>query len=83
MGLLLPSGQILTLGLLATIAFEVVPFREYVPFQTLLPFLNVPWKLCSVRVFSTVCDSASITYIVSKWRPYSFIFNRKNRKKIG
>jgi hypothetical protein len=33
-----------------------------------------------VRVFSTACDSASIITVVSKWRPFSFIFNRGNRK---
>jgi hypothetical protein len=32
-----------------------------------------------VRVFSTVCDSALITSIVSKWRFFSFIFNQGNR----
>jgi hypothetical protein len=57
------------LGLLATIALEVVPFRAYSPFLALLPCLNAPWKSCSVRVLSTACDSALITSIVSKWRP--------------
>jgi hypothetical protein len=33
-----------------------------------------------VRVFSTACDSASITSIVSKWGPFNFMFNRGNRK---
>jgi hypothetical protein len=33
-----------------------------------------------MRVVSTACDSAWITSAVSKWRPYSFIFNRWNRK---
>jgi hypothetical protein len=32
-----------------------------------------------VRVFSTTCNSASITSSVSKWRP----FNRGNRKVTG
>jgi hypothetical protein len=36
-----------------------------------------------VRLFSTACDSASITSIVSKWRPFSFIFNQGNREKCG
>jgi hypothetical protein len=39
-GLVLPSGQKTTLGLLATITFEVVPFRAYAPFPALLPFLK-------------------------------------------
>jgi hypothetical protein len=34
-------------------------------------------------VFSTACDSASITSVVSKWRPFSFIFNRGNRERLG
>jgi hypothetical protein len=33
----LPSGQKLILGLLATITLEVVPFRTYTPFPALLP----------------------------------------------
>jgi hypothetical protein len=36
----------LTLGLLATITLEVVPFRAYAPFPALLPFLNASWKSC-------------------------------------
>jgi hypothetical protein len=35
-----------------------------------------------VRVFITACDSASIISTVSKWRPFSFIFNRRNRIKV-
>jgi hypothetical protein len=37
---MLPSGQKLTFGLLATIAFEVVLFRAYALFPALLPFLK-------------------------------------------
>jgi hypothetical protein len=33
-----------------------------------------------VREISTACDSASITSVVSKWQPFSFIFNREDRK---
>jgi hypothetical protein len=32
-----------------------------------------------VRVFSTACDSASGTSVVSKLSPFSFIFNCANR----
>jgi hypothetical protein len=32
--------------------------------------LNASWKSCPVRVFSTACDSATITSIVSKWWPF-------------
>jgi hypothetical protein len=38
MGLVLPSGQKLTLDLLATITLEVVPFRAYAQFPALLSF---------------------------------------------
>jgi hypothetical protein len=44
-------------------------------------FFNASWKSCSVRVFITACDSASI---VSKWRLFSFIFNRETEKsRVG
>jgi hypothetical protein len=70
-GLVLPSGQKLTLDLLATI-----PFREYALFRVHLPF----FKCILIVVISTTCESVSISSIVSKWRPFSFIFNRGNRK---
>jgi hypothetical protein len=37
----LPSGQKLTLGLLAIITLEVVPFCTYAPLPVLLPFLKL------------------------------------------
>jgi hypothetical protein len=33
-----------------------------------------------VRVFSTACQSASTTSVVSKWLPFTFTFNWGNRK---
>jgi hypothetical protein len=36
-----------------------------------------------VRMFSTARDSASIISVVSKWQPFSFIFNRGNRENHG
>jgi hypothetical protein len=42
-------------------------------------FLNASWKSCSVKVFSTTFSSASI---VSKWRPFSFIFKQAYREKL-
>jgi hypothetical protein len=36
----LPSGQRLTLGLLATVTLEVVSFRSYALFSALLPFFK-------------------------------------------
>jgi hypothetical protein len=65
------------LGLLATIALGVVAFCAYAPFPALLPI----WKSCFVTLFSTACDSASITSVVSKWQSFSFIFNQGNREK--
>jgi hypothetical protein len=63
-GLVLSSGQKLTLGLLATITIEVAHFRTCASFPVLLPFLNTSMDSCSVRVLSTACDSASIISIV-------------------
>jgi hypothetical protein len=34
-------------------------------------------------VFSTACDSPSITSTVSKKRSFSFIFNGGNKRKVG
>jgi hypothetical protein len=39
-GLVLPSDKKLTLGLLAAITLEVVPFCEYARFLAFLPFLK-------------------------------------------
>jgi hypothetical protein len=57
-GLVLPSGQNLTLELLATITLKVVHFRPYALFPALLPFFK-----CILEAF----DSTSITSTVSKW----------------
>jgi hypothetical protein len=35
---MIPFGQKLTLGILATISLKVNPFRAYAPFPALLPF---------------------------------------------
>jgi hypothetical protein len=75
-----PSGQKVTLDLLAAIILKVVHFHMYTLFPVVLQFLNASWKSCSMRVFSSACNSASITSFVSKWRPFSSIFNRRNRK---
>jgi hypothetical protein len=76
LGLMMPSGQELAFGLLATITLKVVPFPVYAPFQALLPCFNASRMSCSVWVFSTAYDYASLNSIVSKWRPFGFIFNR-------
>jgi hypothetical protein len=67
---------------MATIAFKVGPFRMYAPFPTLLPFLNTSWKSCSVRVFSTACDSASISSVV-KIMTFQFYLQPEKQKKVG
>jgi hypothetical protein len=48
---------------MATITLKVVPFHAYAPFPALCHFLNASWKLCSVGVFSTTCNSASIAQL--------------------
>jgi hypothetical protein len=70
-GLVLLSGKKLILGLLATITHKVVHFRRYTLFPVLLQFFK-----CILEAF----DSTSITSTVSKWRPFSFILSRRNRK---
>jgi hypothetical protein len=60
---------------MATITLEVVHFRAHLPFPALLPFLKCILEVVFCFMLSTVCDSASITSVVSKWRPFSFIFN--------
>jgi hypothetical protein len=56
------------LCLLATIFLKEDSLHTYALFPMLLPFFNAFWKLCSVRVFRTAYNSASITSIASKWR---------------
>jgi hypothetical protein len=80
MGLVLPSGQKITLGILTTITLEVLPTRKYAPFPVLLPLFKCILEVIICVVFSTAWNSASITSIVSKWRPLSFIFNQGNKK---
>jgi hypothetical protein len=65
-------------GLLVNITLKAVPFHLYAPFPALLPFfLNASWKSCSVRVFSTACDSDLIASVVSKWWPLNFISSQE------
>jgi hypothetical protein len=75
----LPSGQKVTLALLATIALKVALFHRYAPLAYAI-FLNASCKSCSMKVFSTTRDSAYIISVVSKWRAFSFIFDWGNRK---
>jgi hypothetical protein len=45
-----------------------------------VPSASAIGSQCFVRVFSTACDSASISSLVSKWRPFSFVSSQGNRK---
>jgi hypothetical protein len=80
---LLQSGQKPTLGLLATITLEVAPYQVCAPFPALLPVFKCILEVVFVTVLSTGCYSASITSFVSKWLPFSFIFDQENRKVAG
>jgi hypothetical protein len=71
----MPSGQKLPLVLLATITLKVVPSARMHHYQCFCHFLNAFCKSCSVRVFSTACDSVSITSM--------FENDRKQRKVTG
>jgi hypothetical protein len=72
-----------TLGLLATITLEVVSFCTYVlvPSASAI-FFNASWKSRSVRVFSTACDSASITSGV-KMEVFQFYLQLGKQRKVG
>jgi hypothetical protein len=72
----------LTLGLLATIILKLFPFCQYVLFPLLLQFFKCILEVVFCEGFSTACDSASVTSVVSKWRPFSFVFGRGNRKVV-
>jgi hypothetical protein len=59
-GLVLPYGQKLTLGILATIILDVVPFRAHAPFPELLPF----YKFILEVVF---CGCSAPPTILPRW----------------
>jgi hypothetical protein len=79
---LLPSGQKLTLSLLATIAFEVVPYRVYAPFPALLPLLK-----CILEV--VFCDGVQDrlrfcldNIICVKMAAFQFYFQSEKQRKL-
>jgi hypothetical protein len=76
----LPSGPKLSLGLLATVNLEVVPFCPYAPFPVLLPFLKCILEDVFCEGVQHCLQFASIISFVSKWQSFSFIFNWGNRK---
>jgi hypothetical protein len=70
------------LGLLTIITLEVAPFHTYAPLPALLPFFfKSILEVVSCEVFRTARDFASITSVVSKWWPLSFIFDHGNGEK--
>jgi hypothetical protein len=65
----LPYGEKLALGLLATSTLEAAPFSACAPFQALLLFFKCILEVVfneGVPLFRTACDSTSITSNVSK-----------------
>jgi hypothetical protein len=50
--------------------------------QNFCYFLNAWWKSCSLRVFNTACDSASVTSILSKGG-LSILSSFRETEKIG
>jgi hypothetical protein len=72
---MLRSSQEVTLGLLANITCLL---HACTVLNTSAIFLNASWKSHSVRVFNTAGNSASITSIVSKLKPFSFFFSWGN-----
>jgi hypothetical protein len=81
--LVLPSGQKLTLGLLATITLEVVLFCTYASFPVLLPFFKCILEVMLCEGIQHRLRFCHDTSIVSEWQPLSFIFNQGNRKEQG
>jgi hypothetical protein len=81
-----PSGQKLTLGLLATITFKVVPFHAYAPFSALLLFFKF---ILEVMFWEGVFHDGvqcRLEFCLDhlncvKMAAFGFIFNWGNREK--
>jgi hypothetical protein len=58
-------------GPTGNLTLEAFPFSAYVLFPALLQLFKFTLEVCSMSVFSKACDCATITSIVSKWRPFS------------
>jgi hypothetical protein len=74
----MPYCQKLTLGLLATIAHELVPFCAYAPFPALLPFFKCTLEVVLCEGVHHRLQLSFFNSTLSKWRPFNFIFNRGN-----
>jgi hypothetical protein len=66
-GLVLPSGQKLILGILATITLKVVPFLACALFSVLLQFFKCIMEVMLCESFQHCLRSVSITSVVPKW----------------
>jgi hypothetical protein len=79
---MLPSGQKLTLGILATVTLEVVPFREYAPFPALLPFFK-----CILEVVLLECVQHRLLFGLSlicvNMAAFQFHLQLKEHRKVG
>jgi hypothetical protein len=51
--------------------------------QRFFHILNASWKFYSVQVFSTACDSASITSAVSTWQTLSSVGDTEKWGWVG
>jgi hypothetical protein len=79
----LPTGQKLTLGLLATIALEVVTFRAYVPYLELLQF----FKCILEAVFCEEVQHRPLFCLhhlnCAKMAPLQFYFQSGKQREVG
>jgi hypothetical protein len=80
---MLASGQKLTLGLLATISLEEVPFRVFAPFPSLLPFFK-----CIVKV--VFCEGSQHRlrfcldhFICVKMATFQFYLQSGKQRKVA
>jgi hypothetical protein len=78
-------GQKINAGLIYTI-LAAISFKSYlgniyndpIVFSTLQ---KAPWKSLSLMLSGTTCDSLWMPDVVSKRRPFTFIFNLGNKVK--
>jgi hypothetical protein len=67
-------------GLLTTITLEVVPFHAIAPFSAILALFKCILGVLFCEGVQHRLRFYSITSPLPKWRPFSSIFNRGNRK---
>jgi hypothetical protein len=76
------SCQRLTLGLLATITLEVVPFHAYALLLELMSFFKCILEVMFCESVQHVCDSVSIISVVSELRLFQF-YLRRGKQESG